>query len=85
MSGFIMDIEIPESVMDAVAEALGGAYDCTRVWNAWNVGTMSQDDFSLVSEDGDRVREITEAAITAYLTATPADKAEVQAEPVAWL
>jgi hypothetical protein len=57
-----------QSVIDAIAEALGGAYDCTRVWSAWSVGTMSQDDFALVAEDGDRLDEITDAVIQALAT-----------------
>jgi len=54
-----------ERVHDAVAEALGSAYDCLRVWAAWGVGTMSQRDFVLVAEDADRVGEIADAAIAA--------------------
>jgi len=50
---------------DAVAAALGDAYDCGRVWAAWNYGTMGEDDFSLVAEDSDRVSEITGAALDA--------------------
>jgi len=57
-----------EAAYDAVAAALGDAYDCGRVWEAWNYGTMGQDDFSLVSEDSDRVREIAGAAIDAAMT-----------------
>lgn len=57
--------EIPEAVLDAVAEALGGAYDCLRVWSAWGVGTMGPDDFALVAEDGERLADIARAAITA--------------------
>jgi hypothetical protein len=52
-----------DGVREAVAEALGNAYDCQRVWSAWNVGTMGQDDFTLTAEDGDRVAEIADAAI----------------------
>lgn len=63
------DAEIPESVIDAVAAALGDAYDCGRVWSAWSYGTMSSDDFRLVAEDGDRVAEIARAAIDAALAA----------------
>lgn len=51
--------------VDAVAEALGDAYDCTRVWSAWSVGTMDQDDFRLIADDSDRVTEIVTAAIEA--------------------
>jgi len=54
-----------EAVYAAVAEALGGAYDCLRVWSAWGCGTMGPDDFSLVGEDDDRVAEIADAAINA--------------------
>lgn len=56
-------------VRDAIAETLGGAYDCLRVWSAWGVGTMSQDDFALLVEDESRLAEITDAAIGAILAA----------------
>lgn len=52
-----------EAVIEAVAEALGDAYLCGRVWSAWRAGTMSEDDFSLASEDIDFVAEIADAAI----------------------
>lgn len=52
-----------EAAMDAVAEVLGDAYDCTRVWSAWSYGTMSQDDFCLVAEDAERLGEIVDAVI----------------------
>lgn len=54
-----------EASCEAVAVALGDAYDCTRVWSAWSYGTMGPEDFSQVSEDGDRVREIALAALGA--------------------
>jgi hypothetical protein len=57
--------EAKQRVYDAVRDALGDAYDCTRVWHAWGVGTMSQDDFRLVAEDDERVAEIADAAILA--------------------
>ena len=52
-----------ERICDAVRETLGNAYDCTRVWSAWGVGTMGPDDFALVAEDDERVAEIADAAI----------------------
>ncbi len=63
-----------EAVRDAIAEALGDAYDCTRVWNAWSYGTMGPDDFSLVREDSDRLNEIADAALQAMarMAAVPA-------------
>ncbi|HDR9103638.1 TPA: hypothetical protein QDB04_000358 [Burkholderia vietnamiensis] len=57
--------EMREHVCTAVGEALGDAYDCTRTWAAWGVGTMSQDDFVLVAEDDSRLGEIADAAIAA--------------------
>jgi hypothetical protein len=29
---------------------LGDTYACTRVWEAWQVGTMTEDDFQAVTE-----------------------------------
>ena len=63
--------EVRESVIEAIAEALGDAYDCTRVWSAWSYGTMSQDDFSLVAEDRSRLEEIADAAMLATAPTPP--------------
>jgi hypothetical protein len=60
-----LDDQQREAVHQAVAEALGEAYDCTRVWTAWSYGTMGPDDFVPVAEDPDRVAEIADAAIEA--------------------
>ncbi len=58
-----------EQVKAAIADALGGgAYDCLRVWSAWNRGTMGADDFSPIAEDDDRVAEIADAVIAALAT-----------------
>lgn len=55
-----------EKVRDAIADCLGATiYCCTRVWSAWGVGTMSQDDFVLASEDDGILDELTAAAISA--------------------
>jgi hypothetical protein len=65
-----------QAVYDAVTEALGDAYDCLRAWSAWGYGTMSEDDFRLVAEDGDRVAEIADAAIAALSRTAPLTDAE---------
>ena len=57
--------ELRQAVIEAVAGALGDAYDCTRVWSAWSYGTMGEDDFSLVAEDDSRLAEIADAALSA--------------------
>lgn len=61
----VLNDKTREAVITAVAEALGDAYDCLRVWSAWGCGTMGPDDFYLVAEDADRVSEIADAAIEA--------------------
>jgi hypothetical protein len=71
--------DIPENVLDATAAAIGAAYDCNRVWAAWQIGTMGPDDFSRVAEDGDRVAEIAGAALEAahaVLAAPPEQAAQ---------
>lgn len=60
-----------QAVVDAIASALGDAYDCTRVWAAWCAGTMTEDDFVQVAEQEDRLLEIADAAIAAMLSAAP--------------
>lgn len=70
-----------ERIRDAIAETLGDAMDCTRVWSAWHVGTMSQDDFNIIAEDEDRLNEIVEAVMQAR-AAMPASHAKPDAEVV---
>lgn len=65
-----------EAVMNAIAGALGDAYDCTRVWHAWSYGTMGPDDFALVAADPSRVAEIATAAIAAMHPAPAAGDAQ---------
>ena len=78
-----MPEEAREAVIEAVAEALGDAYDCTRVWGAWSYGTMGPDDFVSVAGQADRLAEIADSAIAAY-TRSLSSPAPVGAEPVAW-
>jgi len=64
-----MTTNTPETLrnkaFDAVQLALGDAYDCDREWSAWSWGTMTEDDFSPVDENPDRVAEIANAALDA--------------------
>lgn len=59
-----------ELVHDALAKELGVVYDCTRVWEAWSIGTMSQDDFEPVT---DRLDEIVDAILVALSESQAAD------------
>lgn len=54
-----------DAVRDAVAQALGDVYCCTRVWNAWSYGTMGPDDFHPAAEDDDVLSAVTDAAMAA--------------------
>jgi dihydrofolate reductase (trimethoprim resistance protein) len=51
-----------EAIHNALSSELGDTYDCGRVWDAWHVGTMGEDDFTPVN---DRVGEITETVLAA--------------------
>lgn len=57
-----------EQLTQLIADRLSGTYHCTRVWEAWRVGTMSQDDFEDVGES-DTPAEL--AAEIVSLLATP--------------
>jgi hypothetical protein len=75
------DEMLRDAIAEAVRESLGEAYDCTRVWSAWSVGTMGPDDFALVAEDDARVAEIVDAVMAklpppAEGSAAPAPEAD---------
>ena len=41
-----------DKLADIIRDELLGMYYCKRVWSAWNVGTMTQDDFLSAEEAG---------------------------------
>jgi hypothetical protein len=59
----------------AVADALAGLYYCGRVWSAWGVGTMSEDDFSPADEDNDIIENVADAALNAMVLASVTQQA----------
>ena len=59
------------ALIDLIAEHLSGTYHCNRVWSAWNVGTMSEDDFSDVSES-DTPAELADAILVSLAANAPA-------------
>ena len=63
-----------EALIDAIAQGLHGTWHCARVWEAWHVGTMSQDDFEPVDES-ETPTEIADAVL-ALLAAPPTAQAE---------
>ena len=51
-----------DAMRDLIAETIGGdTYDCTRVWSAWGVGTMSEDDFVSFVDQDERLYELADA------------------------
>lgn len=64
-------LTLDDSIVDVTAEALGDAFDCTRQWEAWRYGTMSQNDFELISDNTDRLTEIATAVIRKWLLLHP--------------
>lgn len=42
-------------------ELLSGLYWCTRVWDAWDVGTMREDDFIQADEDDEILHQTAQA------------------------
>lgn len=78
-----MNEQLKEAVSEAIREALGGALDCNRVWSAWGVGTMSEDDFSQVADDPARVEEITDAVLSALAASGKQQVGEVQGDGLA--
>ena len=55
----------PVALREALASALTSVYVCGRVWSAWSVGTMSEDDFIPASECDEVLDELVSAVTTA--------------------
>ena len=70
----------PGVLRDALAEALTSTYVCGRVWDAWNVGTMTKDDFQPAAECDELLDEL----VQAVAAATPPLPMQPMQEPVAW-
>lgn len=61
-----------DALIDAIAQCLHGTWHCTRVWESWHVGTMSQDDFEPVDES-ETPTEIADAVLALLAAPGPAD------------
>jgi hypothetical protein len=49
-----------EIIKNSIGEVCIGRYNCSRVWEAWQYGTMKEDDFSPLEEDENFYEEIIE-------------------------
>ena len=54
------DIDYTDKLINYFSDT---AFVCTRVQEAWTVGTMSQDDFRLMSEDIDYIEDLNETLL----------------------
>jgi hypothetical protein len=59
-----------DALTELIAENMHSVYHCTRVWEAWHVGTMSQDDFESYA-DSASPRELAGAILEAIASQQP--------------
>ena len=52
-------------IIEILITNLSDAYFCTRVWEAWQVNTMTQGDFQPVDEDDATLEDIAEEILKA--------------------
>jgi hypothetical protein len=58
---------LKEKLKNTLREQLSDALICTRTWNAWNYGTMGEDDFQLLIEDEDYIDQLAESVLLSIL------------------
>lgn len=58
-----------QALIDLIEDRLTAVYHCTRVWEAWQYGTMSDDDF-VEARGGDLAPDIADAVLS-LLSALP--------------
>ena len=68
-----------EEVRQAVAEGLRRLWGCGRVWSAWNVGTMSEEDFYAADESDECIDQMIHA-IAFLIAPAPADRDAIRVE-----
>lgn len=49
---------LKDELIKLLYERLEDLFYCDRVWSAWDLGTMSEDDFSLITEDEEFMEEL---------------------------
>jgi hypothetical protein len=57
-------VQEPVGLRDALTKALTSTYVCGRVWEAWNVGTMTENDFQPAAECDELLDELVHAVTT---------------------
>jgi hypothetical protein len=72
------EAEKPPEIREEIRKVLLDTYACTRVWEAWQVGTMTDDDFHPAWEDDDILDGIEVAVKAQVESETAAPRAEVE-------
>ncbi len=58
---------LKERVKDTLRNQLRDALYCTRVWDAWSVGTMSEDDFECLADSEEYVDQLADSILLTLL------------------
>jgi hypothetical protein len=56
-----------ERLKNTLRDQLRDALYCTRVWDAWGVGTMSEDDFECLADSDEYVDQLADAVLLTLL------------------
>lgn len=58
--------ETQSALINIINEHFSQTYVCTRVWSAWSYGTMTEEDFTAVSEDSYLVNDLLTSVMDTY-------------------
>lgn len=75
-----------EALAKVIAESLDDSLLCTRVWEAWSFGTMTDEDFTRAQDDPEFVAQVATAVVEFLLNGDAIERvakvmAEVTGEP----
>lgn len=59
--------DLKEDLKELLKDHLDDALFCDRVWEGWNHGTMSANDFSAVSDDDNFIDELATAILLSLI------------------
>lgn len=63
----VISESLKERLKNTLREQLDDALVCTRVWDAWSVGTMSEDDFECLAYDDEYIEQLANAILLTLL------------------
>jgi hypothetical protein len=63
----IVSEPLKERLKDTLRDQLRDALYCTRVWDAWSVGTMSEDDFECLADSDEYVNQLADSILLTLL------------------